>query len=321
MSIINQLKQAIDFSIFKATPQSWVDINNPHEWNNLIFSSEMNLCQMNINSIKSINKQPPKEGVEKLRELKRKIKDKIKELKNDLKEANGNVENDLKLRISELNSALIELDKLISTATKYKFVIDQTAPQLNYDPTTDTAIVRYNGTIGGLLNELKHAFQFETGQIDFIAVNNNGNTSIIPGLTYDLIDEVETYKRQYAYDGILKLTLELDEEEFNDLPLNEKLKNLGKTLNTTIEIKKMKKIKASVVVKISDGSLKFGLYKQIPKTSLSIHSSIGDIRKKNKNRNHFNLIDGLGLNNIDKKKPYIEFVKVYIEQNPYIYVK
>jgi len=169
-----------------------------------------------------------------------------------------------------------------------------------------------------LLNELKHAFQLETGKIDFIKVNNGIDPpENIPGLLYDINDEVETYKRQYAYDGILKLRIVMTEEELlNQLKSGKIKSSLGLG---SLEIKKIKKITANVIVKVEDYIGGGSLYSSISSKNLDIHSSIGVIRRGNKNRN--GLISRLGIDKEDKKKSHIDFVKVYIETNPFIYVK
>lgn len=48
---------------------------------------------------------------------------------------------------------------------------------------------------GGLAHELTHAYQFETGAIDF------AKTSGSPGALYDITDEMSAYRRQFALTG------------------------------------------------------------------------------------------------------------------------
>lgn len=198
------------------------------------------------------------------------------------------------------------------------FNID-TEPKFEYEDVTDTGIVNYDGTLGSLLNELKHAFQFETGKIDFIKIKDNVNnvSTMIPGLTYDIGDEVETYKRQYAFDGILKLRITMTEEEMAQQLKSGKVKDALKL--GTLEIKKMSKITANVIVKVEDNMVSGSLYKEISGRSLDIYSHIGDIKKGNRSRK--DIFNSLGLNNENKDKPYIDFIKVFIETKPFIYVK
>ncbi len=218
-------------------------------------------------------------------------------------------------KINPKSKAKLEEIKVIeSSKTKYEFKINN-KPKFTYEDIADKGIVFYDGTLSNLLNELKHAFQFETGKIDFIKVN--GEPENIPGVLYDLGDEVETYKRQYAYDGILKLRVVMTEEEMLNQFKKGKIKN-GLGLGT-LEIKKMKKITADIIVKVEDSLGSGSLYNSISKRSLDIHSSLGDIRKGNRYRGNF--ITGLGIDKQDKKKPYIDFVKIFIETNPFIYVK
>jgi len=139
----------------------------------------------------------------------------------------------------------------------------------------------------------------------------------IPGLTYDINDEVETYKRQYAFDGILKLRISLTEAEIMQQLKSGKLKS---TLGIGgLEIKKMKKITANVIIRVADSFIDDGLYKSISKKSLDIYSPIKDIKKGNKDR--IDLFNSLGLDNENKDKAYIDFIKVFIETKPFIYVK
>jgi len=196
--------------------------------------------------------------------------------------------------------------------------VNSSKPRFEYDDSNNKGRVYYNGTTSGLLNELKHAFQFETGQIDFIQVA--GQSINVPGLLYDLTDEIETYKRQYSYDGYLKLRVTVNEEDIlQHLKSNATKKSLGLGI---LEIKKMKEITAEIVIKITDKSFSNSdvLYNTISKKNLNIHSPIKDIINNNKvHRN--NMLNGLNIYSEDRKKPYIEFVKVFIKSNPYIYVK
>lgn len=335
MSIINQLKSNINSAIFCATPSSWIDVNNPHHWHPLKFSSEMQLCQSKLGSLQvdySNFQDINNNGKQKIKELKNKVKKRIEELKTKIKTANENEKSDLKSRINELKKAITELEKLERTVTKYNFEIDKEAPQLNYDNNTDTVTVKYDGTLGSLINELKHAFQFETGQLDFIQVaNSDSGSTNIPGVLYDLGDELETYKRQYSYDGFLKMRIAWTEKELNDFSNNNIVEILKGTINITgesgnqlgvLEIKSMKFITADIIVKIKDTvSDSSTLYSSLSTKSLDINSSLRQIQKNNTNRSDLGNLSWMGLDNFKKKTPYIEFVKVFIKEKPFIHVK
>lgn len=61
-----------------------------------------------------------------------------------------------------------------------------------YDVNTDAVRVIYNGELGTLAHELKHAFQFEIGNISFDGSGKSG------GLLHDFYDEREAYNRGSA---------------------------------------------------------------------------------------------------------------------------
>ncbi|MBL4746580.1 MAG: hypothetical protein JKY08_09470 [Flavobacteriaceae bacterium] len=310
MNVIQEFKQAIDFAIFCAKPDEFVDTSN--------LSTNLYLCQQKFNNIQGgYNDKIDPRSKEKLDELKRKVKEKILSIEEKIGEAKRNEKRNLESRLSELREALKEIEVIINANTNYVFNID-TKPKFEYEDTTDTGIVNYDGTLGSLLNELKHAFQFETGKIDLIKIiNSKGISENIPGMIYDLNDEVETYRRQYAFDGILKLRISLTEDEIFQQIKSGKIKSsLG---IGGLEIKKMKKIIANIIVRVADSFMDNGLYKSISKKSLDIHSSIGDIKKGNKNR--IDIFNSLGLNNEPKDNAYIDFIKVFIETKPFIYVK
>jgi hypothetical protein len=164
---------------------------------------------------------------------------------------------------------------------------------------------------------LKHAFQFESGQIEFIELGSTGYPNAQPGLTYDIFDELATYKRQYAFDGMLKLTMSLSEDDiFNSLKkVNTGSKNFG-----TVEIKRMKDIKVGIIAKVADSFVQDGLYGRISTKELDIHSSARDVFNANK-ENRWNRILNISLGSADKKKTYLEYIKVFIKKKPIIYAK
>ena len=334
MSIINQLKSDINSAIFCATPSSWTDVDNPHHWHPLKFSSEMQLCQSKSGSLQvgySNFQDINNNGKQKIKELKNKVKKRIEELKTKIKTANEDEKSDLKSRINELEKAITELEKLERTVTRYNFEIDKEAPQLNYDNNTDTVTVKYDGTLGSLINELKHAFQFETGQLDFIQVaNSDGSATNIPGVLYDLGDELETYKRQYAYDGFLKMRIAWTEKELNNFlltnisELNRTFKIISEEQNNVgiLEARSMKYITADIIVKIKDTvSDNSKLYSSLSTKSLDKNSSLRQIERNNTNREDLGNLSWMGLDSFKRKTPYIEFVKVFIKEKPFIHVK
>lgn len=274
------------------------------------------ICQDTLNR----NNQPSNDdGKSKIREIKNKVESKIQELESKITTAKGSEKRDLEARVRNLKECIKELEELLNSNTKFNILVNTNTPRYSYDG--NIATIEYDGTEGSLLHELKHAFQFETGKIDFIQVVNNGSQQMIPGLLYDVGDELESYMRQYAYDGILKFRVILKVPENTTITNTMDIQNLLREIKTNIrEIKKMKKITANVIVKIADNIGDKGIYSSISKIPLYKNSSIKEVRKGNeKYRNDF--IKGLGLDKEEAQKAYIEFVKVFIQTQPYIYVK
>ena len=306
--MITNIKNAIDFAILATTPNSWDHTRT--QINNL--GTYLRLCQDKIDGMTTPRRVNPNSS-KKLKELKRKITAKINQLENQKTKTSRSERKELDRRIKELKDGLKELETIIASSVQYTF---QTGPepQFEYDNVSNKGTIKYDGSIGSLMNELKHAFQFETGKIDFVKMKGpKGPLDIYGGLIYDIQDELETYKRQYAYDGILKFSVELNNSDFTEGKFID-LKSLGK-----IEIKKMNQITASVVMKISDGIAKKALYKNLSTKSLDTNSPIKDVIRGNKNRK--SLINSVGIKSYDKNTPYIEFIKVYSKSKPLIYVK
>lgn len=328
MNIINQLKQEINSVIFRCTPPDWVDTENPHQWDSMKFKMEMELCQTRIKNLGiPIRNQNLNDGKKKIKELKKKVEEKIDDLKEELKNLEGNAKTEMNFRINELKSAVEELDKLIGSSSNFD-IKTSSMPQLNYNPDTNTTVIEYDGNESSLLNELKHAFQFETGKIDFIKTSNG----VVPGYLYDLNDELSTYKRQYAYDGFLKFRIAWTEEEVNTFSqsnitdyLQGKFNIGGETDNPLgiLNINSSKYITADIIVKIKDGTDdKSVLYSTLSKESLDVNSTLKDIRSNNRKRKDLKNIPWLNIKKFkNKKAPYIEFIKVIINENPLIYVK
>ncbi len=244
--------------------------------------------------------------------LKRKVKDKIKQLEEKLVNASGADQKDLEARLKELKDAQKEFKKIEESSTMYSLSIDK-YPRFEYFGENNEGTVYYDGTLRFLINELKHVFQFETGKLEFLEIGNVP----LPGLTYDIYDELATYKRQYAFDGMLKLNISLSEDDISTglKKVGTGNKNLG-----TVELKKMKDIKVAVIIKISDSFVKEGLYQRISQKELNIYSSAKDVFNANK-QNRFERIKNISLGSAEKKKPYLEYIKVYIKQKPIIYAK
>lgn len=313
--MIRNIQKAIDYAIFAATPATG-DYTSKHQTK---LSTYLQLCQDQINGMATPPAKIDPDSDVKLKELKRKVEAKITALEREKKQVSESEQQELGRRIKELKDAQKELDKIIASTTKYAFKIDK-YPEFRFDKKSNTGTIKYDGSIGSLLNELKHAFQFETGKIDFIETQDaNGQQQLGAGLLYDIHDEIETYKRQYAYDGMVKFQIELSSEDLMNALKSGKLnlKDIGSTGSVTI--KKMNQITVDVIVKVSDGVAKKSLYSTISRKSLDKNSRIKDVIKGNKNRK--NTLEHFGLKNFDKKKPYIDFVKVYISKKTYIHVK
>ncbi|MFC7526825.1 DUF6443 domain-containing protein [Parapedobacter sp. GCM10030251] len=103
-------------------------------------------------------------------------------------------------RSGEMSSVLKEIGALEASDQVYNIVT-------NYTGTTSDGEARYNtqtGAVdvmvsqsylrgGGLAHELAHAYQFETGQLNFSRATGG------PGFLYDIGDEVTAFRRQTAY--------------------------------------------------------------------------------------------------------------------------
>ncbi|WP_299241289.1 hypothetical protein [uncultured Aquimarina sp.] len=244
--------------------------------------------------------------------LKKKVAEKIKELESKLPNAKGADKKDLQARIKELKDAQKEFSVIEQSNTMYSFAI-RSKPEFRFEGKKNEGTVYYDGTLRILINELKHVFQFESGQIEFLEIGNKP----APGLTYDVFDELATYKRQYAFDGVLKMRISLSEQDIlagvNKVFTGDK--NFG-----TVEIKRMKDIKVSLIAKVSDSFALDGLYQRISQKQLDIHSSAKEVFNANK-ENRFEKILNISLGSADKKKPYLDYIKVFIQKKPIIYAK
>jgi len=172
-NLFQQIKSSIDYAIFCAEPPSWE--KDYFEWkrkNPISLCTELFSCQDKINGLANNrfdDKVDPRSKA-KLEELKRKVKTKITTLEKKIESVKGS-KKDLKKRISELKAALVEIQVIEKSNTHYLFNVNAKEPKFNYDELSNTGTVQYDGSLGSLLNELKHAFQYETGRIDFIKIN------------------------------------------------------------------------------------------------------------------------------------------------------
>lgn len=308
--MIRDIKKSIDFAIFNASPKSW---DNPNTHTNKL-GTYLQFVQDSIDGTATSPDKVDPNSQTKLKELKLKIKDKIADLERQKTNASKSEIKEFDIRIKELKDAQREIETIISSTTNYVFQTDP-KPQFAYDKKSDTGTIKYDGSIGSLINEMKHAFQFETGQIDFYQDKN----SVLPtaGLTYDIYDEIETYKRQYAYDGILKFTLALTKEEI--IASSQLSKTKGYLGIGRVDLKKMKDIKVNVIIKVADSYALDPLYDKLATKHIDYNSPAKDVIKANKKRPAF--LNTLGIKSFDKNKPYIEFVKAYISVKPYLHVK
>lgn len=107
------------------------------------------------------------------------------------------------LRQKEYQNTIFEIDEMDKSSTIYN--VNTNYLSNTEDGSTSYGGVNKNGNIiinvnvsqgylirGGLAHELVHAYQFETGNLDF---SPNGS----PGALYDLYDEQQAYVRQYAF--------------------------------------------------------------------------------------------------------------------------
>lgn len=117
--------------------------------------------------------------------------------------------NNLKERITEIDNSLAEVEELKKSSQKYKFDFSgQSIPKGN-DETVLYGITSYSkdddavlmsirngsGDYGTVAHELKHAYQFEKGELSFHSVQ--GHISYL----YDITDEKQAHIRGWAFDS------------------------------------------------------------------------------------------------------------------------
>jgi hypothetical protein len=87
-----------------------------------------------------------------------------------------------------------EIKAMEESSTTYNIVtVSGREGETSYNPETKAIDIVTNGSIGITVHELKHGYQFETGEISFLSGGASGNLA-------DIGDEVEAYKRQYLFD-------------------------------------------------------------------------------------------------------------------------
>ncbi|WP_448103701.1 DUF6443 domain-containing protein [Pedobacter panaciterrae] len=102
----------------------------------------------------------------------------------------------------EMKGMLGEISAMEKSKQVYNVVTNYTGAgsdgEAKYNPSTGAVDVMVSISYlkeGGLAHELAHAYQFETGAIDF-AKKSGG-----PGILYDITDEMSAYRRQFALTG------------------------------------------------------------------------------------------------------------------------
>ena len=104
---------------------------------------------------------------------------------------------------NELQSALDELSILESSDQLYHIEYGNTSGynrngEIGYDTKNDMVSITmtYSSNISDIAHELKHAYQFEVGELSFDSKTGGY------GVLYDITDELAAYKRGSAYGGI-----------------------------------------------------------------------------------------------------------------------
>ena len=115
---------------------------------------------------------------------------------------------------SELQSALDELSILESSDQLYHIEYGNTSGynrngEIGYDTKNDMVSITmtYSSNISDIAHELKHAYQFEVGELSF----NTSNGGCITSSLYDITDERSAYIRGYAFGGSIPRNLEWTE--------------------------------------------------------------------------------------------------------------
>jgi len=199
---------------------------------------------------------------------------------------------DLQAREAELAQSLVEIQAMRQESALTFTIQQHNKPEVTLNVNnTNNVIVKYDGTDGSLINELTHAYQYLTGRVDFIQAAENNQPTMIPGLLYDIDDEIATYRRQYALDGQLNLQTHLDQQEYTQQLMNgTALNQIGK-----VKVGAMNEITPQLLNRVSDGPLLAPLYSNIAQTPLDVNSSTNDVLNANQNR--ANVVNSLRIPN------------------------
>lgn len=312
MNVINNIKEKIDFTLFQIGCQY-----RRGNFSSIIPYIEN--CQSYINKFENKTYfQNSDEDKEKIKKIKEKVIKRISKLEKERNQrvAQGKDTSNLNFRIEELKTAVYELEFLENTATRYIFKKNKNAPQINYKG--DNVIEVQHGNLDSILHELHHAFQYETGKIDFIKTDDG---DYIPGFLYDTTDELSAYKRQFAFDGILKVAFKIKEKDMLDAFRTKQINTIiqeDKEYFGVKEIIHMKDITIDVIIKIAEPKIG-NLYKNISSKELNSKSSLSDIINNNTYKSGY--LNEFGFHKENPNKSYIEFVKIFITETPRIYVK
>ncbi|MEO0133107.1 MAG: hypothetical protein ABIK73_09320 [candidate division WOR-3 bacterium] len=78
--------------------------------------------------------------------------------------------------------------------SNYEVQADGTSGEIRFDSENNRVMINVASSYGlhGLAHELTHGIQFENGRLDFLASSGG------PGYLYDVTDEVQAFRRQYA---------------------------------------------------------------------------------------------------------------------------
>ncbi|MGC3946361.1 MAG: Ig-like domain-containing protein [Chryseolinea sp.] len=106
-----------------------------------------------------------------------------------------------KERVNQIDGALNEISAMERSETVYYINSDYqeqpdgTSGETRYENGKVMVNVSKSYGLHGLAHELKHAYQFESRQLDFYSMTGQ------PGLLYDIGDEVAAFKRQFAFNS------------------------------------------------------------------------------------------------------------------------
>lgn len=120
----------------------------------------------------------------------------IKKAKGDNKKSLENELAELKTAQTEINNAISEYDEMEKSDQVYELKkISGDKGNTSYDPNTKRVVISYTSD-NVLAHEFVHAYDFEKGNTAFIGSDYTTKSG------HDINDEVNGYKRQYAYEGM-----------------------------------------------------------------------------------------------------------------------